>query len=107
MTRILANIDQIGPRDLDHHSKWPVFLRVHGSVTPEMVLPLLFVAGWSSMITLISKFVHDRMLYAYSVDVRYVLTASSQRQSALAYGSWFRCRSRIELQKLHCLRALQ
>ncbi|EMD69185.1 hypothetical protein GGP41_004806 [Bipolaris sorokiniana] len=49
----------IGPRDLDHHSKWPVFLRVHGSVTPEMVLPLLFVAGWASMITLISKFVHD------------------------------------------------
>ncbi|OSS52328.1 hypothetical protein B5807_02361 [Epicoccum nigrum] len=49
----------IGPRDLDHHSKWPVFLRMHGSVTPEMVLPLLFVAGWSSMITLISKFVHD------------------------------------------------
>ncbi len=52
---------QIGPRDLDHHSKWPVFLRVHGSVTPEMVLPLLFVAGWSSMITLISRFVFDRM----------------------------------------------
>ncbi|KAJ4331482.1 hypothetical protein N0V87_009109 [Didymella glomerata] len=49
----------VGPRDLDHHSKWPVFLRIHGSVTPEMVLPLLFVAGWSSMITLISKFVHD------------------------------------------------
>ncbi|USP81165.1 UPF0187 protein sll1024 [Curvularia clavata] len=49
----------IGPRDLDHHSKWPVFLRVHGSVTPEMVLPLLFVGGWSSMITLLSKFVHD------------------------------------------------
>ncbi|CAN9387168.1 unnamed protein product [Alternaria alternata] len=49
----------VGPRDLDHHSKWPVFLRVHGSVTPEMVLPLLFVAGWATMITLISKFVHD------------------------------------------------
>jgi hypothetical protein len=55
-----TNNHQVGPRDLDHHSKWPVFLRVHGSVTPEMVLPLLFVAGWSSMITLISKFVHDR-----------------------------------------------
>ncbi|CAO2649923.1 Nn.00g012150.m01.CDS01 [Neocucurbitaria sp. VM-36] len=49
----------IGPRDLDHHSKWPIFLRLHGSITPEMILPLLFVAGWSTMITCISKFVHD------------------------------------------------
>ncbi|ORY08055.1 Bestrophin, RFP-TM, chloride channel-domain-containing protein [Clohesyomyces aquaticus] len=48
-----------GPRDLDHHSKWPVFLRLHGSITPEMVLPLLFVGGWSSMITCICKYVHD------------------------------------------------
>lgn len=49
----------VGPRDLDHHSKWPVFLRLHGSITPEMILPLLFVGGWSAMITCISKFVHD------------------------------------------------
>ncbi|KAF2024067.1 UPF0187-domain-containing protein [Setomelanomma holmii] len=49
----------IGPRDLDHHSKWPIFLRLHGSITPEMILPLLFVGGWSSMITCISKYVHD------------------------------------------------
>lgn len=49
----------VGPRDLDRHSKWPIFLRLHGSITPEMVLPLLFVAGWSTAITCISKFVHD------------------------------------------------
>ncbi|KAH3920558.1 hypothetical protein HBI56_071660 [Parastagonospora nodorum] len=49
----------IGPRDLDHHSKWPIFLRLHGSITPEMILPLLVVAGWSTAITCISKFVHD------------------------------------------------
>ncbi|KAF2437572.1 UPF0187-domain-containing protein [Karstenula rhodostoma CBS 690.94] len=49
----------IGPRDLDHHSKWPMFMRLHGSITPEMILPLLFVAGWSTMITCISKWVHD------------------------------------------------
>ena len=69
MTGVVTNTDQIGPRDLDHHSKWPVFLRIHGSVTPEMVLPLLFVAGWSSMITLISKFVHDRMLQIRSISM--------------------------------------
>jgi hypothetical protein len=37
-------------------------MRLHGSVTPEMVMPLFFVGGWSAMITLISKFVYDRML---------------------------------------------
>jgi putative membrane protein len=35
---------------------------MHGSVTPDMVLPLLFVAAWATTITLISKFVHDRTL---------------------------------------------
>jgi putative membrane protein len=74
VTCVVPNVEQIGPRDLDHHSKWPVFLRVHGSVTPEMVLPLLFVAGWSSMITLLSKFVHDRTLYSYPLGTQPVLT---------------------------------
>ncbi|KAF2465294.1 UPF0187-domain-containing protein [Lindgomyces ingoldianus] len=56
-----ADLDEyfFGPRDLDHHSKWPVFLRLHGSITPEMVLPLLFVGAWSTLITCISKFIHD------------------------------------------------
>jgi len=76
-TCVVTNRNQVGPRDLDHHSKWPVFLRVHGSVTPEMVLPLLFVAGWATMITLISKFVHDRMLYTYSSSMYHVLISSS------------------------------
>ncbi|KAL5418928.1 hypothetical protein PMIN03_000770 [Paraphaeosphaeria minitans] len=49
----------VGPRDLDRHSKWPTFLRLHGSITPEMILPLLFVGGWSTMITCISIWVHD------------------------------------------------
>jgi hypothetical protein len=90
-------MNQIGPRDLDHHSKWPVFLRVHGSVTPEMVLPLLFVAGWSSMITLLSKFVHDRTLHENPVRMQLVLTTPSQCQPASAYRSRFRRRSRTEL----------
>jgi predicted membrane chloride channel (bestrophin family) len=45
---------------MDKHSKWPIFMRMHGSVMPKMILPLLFVAAWSSFITLISKFVHPR-----------------------------------------------
>lgn len=47
----------VGPRDTDKHSKWPVFMRMHGSILPEMILPILFVAGWATAITCISKFV--------------------------------------------------
>ncbi|OJJ87142.1 UPF0187 domain membrane protein [Aspergillus glaucus CBS 516.65] len=48
-----------GPRDLDKHSKWPIFLRLHGSVMPRLVLPLLCVALWSTLITCISRFVQN------------------------------------------------
>jgi hypothetical protein len=53
----------VGPRDLDKHSKWPVFMQMHGSILPEMVLPLVFVAMWSTAITCISTFVFNRMHY--------------------------------------------
>ncbi|KAK6212573.1 hypothetical protein LQW54_005158 [Pestalotiopsis sp. IQ-011] len=43
-----------GPRDISKHSKWPLFLQMHGSITPKMVVPLLFVAAWSTWITAIS-----------------------------------------------------
>lgn len=46
-----------GPRDMARHSKLPFFMRLHGSVLPKMILPLLFIGGWATMITLISKFV--------------------------------------------------
>ncbi|KAG5984607.1 hypothetical protein E4U55_004049 [Claviceps digitariae] len=45
---------QHGPRDLSHHSRWPQFLRLRGSVMPSMISPLLFVAVWSTCITAIS-----------------------------------------------------
>ncbi|KAF1998792.1 UPF0187-domain-containing protein [Amniculicola lignicola CBS 123094] len=46
------------PRAMDKHSKWPFFLRMHGSVLPKMILPLLVVAIWSTAITLICEKVH-------------------------------------------------
>lgn len=49
----------VGPRDMNHHSKWPYFLRLHGSVLPKMILPLTFVAAWATAITCISKFVYN------------------------------------------------
>ncbi|PVI06298.1 UPF0187-domain-containing protein [Periconia macrospinosa] len=49
----------IGPRDMNKHSKWPFFLRMHGSVLPKMILPLTVVALWSTAITVISEYVWE------------------------------------------------
>lgn len=46
-----------GPRDPYRHSKWPYFLRLHGSVLPKMVLPLFIVAAWATAITCVSELV--------------------------------------------------
>ncbi|OTB09397.1 hypothetical protein M426DRAFT_315958 [Hypoxylon sp. CI-4A] len=43
-----------GPRDLTKHSKWPLFLQIHGSILPKMIVPLLAVAAWATTITVIS-----------------------------------------------------
>ncbi|KAK5157364.1 hypothetical protein LTS14_004129 [Recurvomyces mirabilis] len=53
------SIEQLftGPRDIHRHSKWPYFLRLHGSVLPRMILPLAFVATWASAVVCISKLV--------------------------------------------------
>jgi predicted membrane chloride channel (bestrophin family) len=37
------------------HSKWPFFLRMHGSVLPKMIIPLTVITIWSTAITLISE----------------------------------------------------
>jgi hypothetical protein len=54
-----------------------MFLRLHGSITPEMILPLLVVGGWSAAITCISKFVHDRS-YHFVEQLKHVLTGVSR-----------------------------
>ncbi|KAF1976250.1 UPF0187-domain-containing protein [Bimuria novae-zelandiae CBS 107.79] len=48
----------VGPRDMAKHSKWPFFMRMHGSVIPKMILPILVVTLWSTLITCISEFVY-------------------------------------------------
>jgi ion channel-forming bestrophin family protein len=40
---------------MSKHSKWPFFLRMHGSVLPKMILPLTVVAAWATAITVISE----------------------------------------------------
>ena len=54
------NIDEFITKPLDNekHSKIPYFLRVEGSITPRMLVPLVFVACWATVITCISQFVY-------------------------------------------------
>ncbi|KAK4121035.1 UPF0187-domain-containing protein [Parathielavia appendiculata] len=49
----LADPLQTGPRDIQKHSKWPIFLQMHGSILPKLILPLLAVGLWSTWITAI------------------------------------------------------
>lgn len=44
-------------------SKLPYFLRLHGSVLPRMILPLLCIGAWATCITCISQFVYDRRFH--------------------------------------------
>ncbi|KAF7528868.1 hypothetical protein PCG10_009582 [Penicillium crustosum] len=48
-----------GPRNMEKHSKWPIMMRMHGSVMPKMIMPLLTVAAWSTAITVFSRLVHN------------------------------------------------
>lgn len=43
-----------GPRDIQKHSKWPIFLQMHGSILPKMLLPLLAIGGWATAMTVVS-----------------------------------------------------
>ncbi|CAG5144801.1 uncharacterized protein ALTATR162_LOCUS1605 [Alternaria atra] len=49
----------VGPRDLSKHSKWPYFMRMHGSVFPKMIIPLTVVTLWSTLITCVSQFIFE------------------------------------------------
>ena len=58
-----ATEEYFQPYDNDRHTKLPDFMRMHGSITPRMLVPLTVVAVWSTLITLISHF-----WYALTVD---------------------------------------
>ena len=60
----LKNIQQ-GPRDPTRHSKVPCFMRVHGSIFPKMIIPVLIVGIWATAVTLISKHVYSCMTFFF------------------------------------------
>lgn len=57
------------PRDDETHSKVPYFLRLSGSITPRMLVPLLFVAVWATAITCISEFVYPLVVNSLLLTV--------------------------------------
>ncbi|KEY72454.1 hypothetical protein S7711_05129 [Stachybotrys chartarum IBT 7711] len=44
-----------GPRDMSRHSKWPNSMRLHGSIMPKMIMPLVFMGAWASLITVLNR----------------------------------------------------
>ncbi|KAG4430840.1 hypothetical protein IFR05_013674 [Cadophora sp. M221] len=76
----------VGPRDLDKHSKLPYFMRMHGSVLPRMVLPVLGVGAWATCITCISKFVYPLEVATLLLTVLgFVVGLSLSFRSSTAY----------------------
>ncbi|KAI3529948.1 hypothetical protein CABS01_04018 [Colletotrichum abscissum] len=45
-----------GPRDILKHSKWPLFMQMHGSILPKMIVPLIWMSLWAAAITVIDKY---------------------------------------------------
>ncbi|PLB35347.1 UPF0187-domain-containing protein [Aspergillus candidus] len=78
-----------GPRDLDKHTKWPVFLRMHGSVLPKLIIPLTFVAVWSTVVTVVSKYIYDLGIDNILLTVTgLVVGLALSFQSTRAYERW-------------------
>ncbi|KAJ5921232.1 hypothetical protein N7466_009558 [Penicillium verhagenii] len=78
-----------GPRDMDKHSKWPIFMRLHGSVMPKMILPMLLVAAWATLITCISHFWHNLGINDILLTVLgFVVGLSLSFRSSTAYERW-------------------
>jgi ion channel-forming bestrophin family protein len=71
-----------GPRDIDRHSKWPLFMRVHGSILPKMIVPLLVLGGWATLITAINELVHSRTFAPRPRVSRTAVTCSSKLTSS-------------------------
>ena len=76
----------VGPRDMSHHSKWPFFLRIHGSVVPKLILPLTFVACWATLFTCISKFVKELVFDSVLLTITgFVVSLALSFRSTTAY----------------------
>ncbi|EKD14505.1 uncharacterized protein L3040_000036 [Drepanopeziza brunnea f. sp. 'multigermtubi'] len=75
-----------GPRNLDSHSKLPYFMRMHGSVLPRMLLPLVGIGAWATLITCISQWIFDLGVNTVLLTVLgFVVGLSLSFRSSTAY----------------------
>ncbi|KAK7975373.1 PHP domain-like protein [Apiospora arundinis] len=75
-----------GPRDLEHHSRWPYFFRMYGSVIPLMILPLMLVGTWATVITAICSYVRNISINPVLLTVLgFVVGLSLSFRSSTAY----------------------
>ncbi|KAB8067363.1 UPF0187-domain-containing protein [Aspergillus leporis] len=78
-----------GPRDLEKHTKWPIFFRMHGSVLPKLIVPLILVAMWSTVVTVICRSVHNLGVDNILLTVTgLVVGLALSFQSSTAYERW-------------------
>ncbi|KAJ5814419.1 uncharacterized protein N7503_001169 [Penicillium pulvis] len=78
-----------GPRNMTKHSKWPIVMRVQGSIMPQMILPLFLVGGWATLITCISHFYHNLGINNILLTVLgFVVGLSLSFRGSNAYERW-------------------
>ncbi|KAF9890467.1 hypothetical protein FE257_005872 [Aspergillus nanangensis] len=78
-----------GPRNMTKHSKWPIVMRIQGSILPQLILPLLLVGGWATLITCISHFIHDLGINNILLTVLgFVVGLSLSFRNSTAYERW-------------------
>ncbi|GLI79411.1 hypothetical protein PoHVEF18_007743 [Penicillium ochrochloron] len=78
-----------GPRSMDKHSKWPIFMRMHGSVTPKMILPIVLVGAWATAITCIDQFhKHIGVNNILLTVLGFVVGLALSFRSSTAYERW-------------------
>ncbi|PWW73665.1 UPF0187-domain-containing protein [Tuber magnatum] len=83
-----GNLDDYfsGPLDPTKHSKFPYFMRLHGSILPSLVAPILFVAAWATVITFINERVHRLAVDSLLLTVLgFVVGLSLSFRSSTAY----------------------
>ncbi|CUS13838.1 unnamed protein product [Tuber aestivum] len=75
-----------GPLDPTKHSKFPYFMRLHGSILPSLVIPILFVAIWATVITILNEKVHRLAVDSLLLTVLgFVVGLSLSFRSSTAY----------------------
>ncbi|PFH63206.1 hypothetical protein XA68_16645 [Ophiocordyceps unilateralis] len=75
-----------GPRDMARHSRWPLLLRLHGSILPKLILPIALLSIWSTAITVVSIKVHPLGVHSVLLTLTgFVVSLSLSFRCSTAY----------------------